>query len=376
MIKYTKLKTSESKAEVPAGFRQLLRGAGIVTLTALLFTACPEPIDKIVGKMPAPESMTAIAITPWEVLFVWAPVKNAAYYELIECDENGETTLNYWLTENQYRVLYLDDRKPTEYRLVARAPHYEDSEPFVLSFQRPDIPGYELDAPQTLSAIAPESDPRAATLEWEPVPGATRYEIYRSGAAAGDARFYRIDTPEPVAGPAWTDTGLPNNTQLYYCVRAFNDELECGPVSEIASVCTGNAPNTTRDSAYPLAKDREEGFCLYYTVKRLWFSAEADSEGTLALSVSGMNAEYPETDDFMTVQFWELSETEADDGSISAEWVKIAERKALISAANGGSLEIAIAGLTQGKNYLVSCENAYYGPRRFKIMLASGGVPL
>ncbi len=65
----------------------------------------------------------------------------------------------------------------------------------------------------------------AATLSWDPVPGAANYLILRNEQGC-DTAFTVIDSV-PAPGTTYTDTDLPNGFQVYYAVQAQGTATAC-----------------------------------------------------------------------------------------------------------------------------------------------------
>ncbi|MDR1247702.1 MAG: fibronectin type III domain-containing protein, partial [Treponema sp.] len=59
------------------------------------------------------------------------------------------------------------------------------------------------------------------TVSWNPVSGASRYNIYRLSSSSGSYSF-RSDT----SYSSYTDGGLEPNTTYYYKVSAYNSHGE------------------------------------------------------------------------------------------------------------------------------------------------------
>ena|ERR1700746_648021 len=71
----------------------------------------------------------------------------------------------------------------------------------------------------------------AVTLRWDPSPGATSYNVYRSTASG--VRGLPIGTSSTTT---YVDRGVPNSTILYYTVTAVRDGQESGPSNEAKAV--------------------------------------------------------------------------------------------------------------------------------------------
>lgn len=74
------------------------------------------------------------------------------------------------------------------------------------------IPAYNKIGGAAASAVSPAS----VKISWKTVPGASKYEIWRSVSAPGDLSFWKETT-----GVTITDTGLTPAQTYYYAVRAY-----------------------------------------------------------------------------------------------------------------------------------------------------------
>jgi len=71
----------------------------------------------------------------------------------------------------------------------------------------------------------------SVTLQWNPSPGATSYNVYRSTTSG--VRGSPIGTSGTTT---YVDRGVPNSTTFYYTVTAVRDGQESGPSNEAKAV--------------------------------------------------------------------------------------------------------------------------------------------
>ncbi|MDO4272452.1 MAG: fibronectin type III domain-containing protein [Eubacteriales bacterium] len=103
------------------------------------------------------------------------------------------------------------------------------------------------DAPQNLTATA--AGPTQINTTWDPVAGATRYNVYRSTTDSGPFTLAGL-----AGSPSFTDAGLTPGTLYYYRVAAVAGETE-GALSNIASAATeADIPMPTNVLATPVSQ--------------------------------------------------------------------------------------------------------------------------
>lgn len=84
-----------------------------------------------------------------------------------------------------------------------------------------------LSAPNGLAAKAGKNQ---VALNWNAVPGATNYNIMRSGTSGGP--YARIAT---TSASSYSDEGLASGTPFYYAVSASNGSSESGNSIEVSA---------------------------------------------------------------------------------------------------------------------------------------------
>jgi predicted small lipoprotein YifL len=106
-------------------------------------------------------------------------------------------------------------------------------------------------APRGLSAAPGDRrvslawQPPAELMDGSPVTGELRYVVLRGGPTGPLAPI----TPEPVDGTTFTDTGVDNDTDYRYAVRAVRVEAAATAAGEASAAVTVAATNTTPPSA-------------------------------------------------------------------------------------------------------------------------------
>ncbi len=94
------------------------------------------------------------------------------------------------------------------------------------------------DVPTVAPTVTGSSADRGATLNWNSIPGATRYKVFRTdGVQQCD---YGKAIVGETASTTFTDAGLQNDREYYYVVAGFTDTDACmGPTSSCVTVTAG-----------------------------------------------------------------------------------------------------------------------------------------
>ena len=111
-----------------------------------------------------------------------------------------------------------------------------------------------LAAPRAPRGLSASPGDRRASLSWQPpaelvdgspVTGEVRYLVLRASGATGPLTPI---TPQPVAGTTFTDTGIDNDTDYRYAVRAIRVESAVTAAGETSAAVTVAAADTTPPS--------------------------------------------------------------------------------------------------------------------------------
>src|SRR5207344_1953469 len=96
--------------------------------------------------------------------------------------------------------------------------------------------------PTEAAAVSVSAIDKGAVVSWDPVTGATSYDVYRTdGVFACDFGKIKVGN---TAETTFTENGLQNGRTYYYSVIAVGDNAACfGPMSECASVTPVAGPN-------------------------------------------------------------------------------------------------------------------------------------
>ncbi len=243
--------------------------SSLCILLCLIFVSCDSLYETfLLGQAAIPVNVSAKLLPDNTVLLSWD--YNARYrnfYIYSSADDAEFQRLAY--TETKY---YNDKKiKPGvkySYYIIADMEHYTDSKASdVVSI---DIPAFSssdtyLAAPQNLTAQNGKTS-KTIVLSWEPVPGATCYEIYFS-----KDNFYtrnKFQTKSPVTETTYTLTGVAECADYYFFVRAVDSNGIAGNLSERSNmISTPEITHSTFSTAYELKKNTFEYFYNNYYSK-------------------------------------------------------------------------------------------------------------
>jgi len=162
-------------------------------------------------------AVTASITSNGGVILAWNAVEGAEYYRIERADhpEGPYSTIADMLEGTAYLDADLRDRTPYYYKVTAYNA-YASSLASEVTGIRAAAAGQYPDAPTGLEAIPGDGE---VELTWQPVTGATSYNVRRSESPDGPF----AEVASGVTNPAYTDTGLVNGTPYYYLVTAVNE---------------------------------------------------------------------------------------------------------------------------------------------------------
>jgi len=149
-------------------------------------------------------------------------------------------------------------------------------------------------APRVLSAAPGDQrisltwQPPAEMMDGSPAPGDLRYLVLRGAGAEGALAPI---TPEPVAGTTFTDTGVENDADYRYAVRAVRVDPAVSATGETSAAVVAAAADTTP----PAAPDGLVAVPSAGAVRLAWNPSASPDVATYAVYRAG------ETGDFMRI---------------------------------------------------------------------------
>jgi len=178
---------------------------------------------------PPPVSPTNVAATAGdeEVTVSWDPVSGATYYSIYWSTSPGVTTSDTKITgvANPYTHTGLTNGTTYYYVVTAENGYSESS----VSSEVDATPEASSTPPLPPTNVAATAGDEEVTVSWDPVSGATSYNVYWStspGVTTSDTKITGVANP-------YTHTGLTNGTTYYYVVTAKNSYGESSVSSEV-----------------------------------------------------------------------------------------------------------------------------------------------
>jgi fibronectin type 3 domain-containing protein len=177
-----------------------------------------------------------------QVALTWNTVSGATWYNLFRSTNSGSTYTLYQpgLTATSYTDTSVTSGSPYYYYVSAANANGETSGGNVVSA----IPGAAtLPAPTGLRIVPASTQ---LTLYWNPVTGASGYNVYRGTSPGGEGSVPLANGVNSTSGTFYTyaSTGLTNGTPYYYTVTAVNSNGEGTASAEATGVPNGIVPGT------------------------------------------------------------------------------------------------------------------------------------
>ena len=212
----------------------------VVAVDELGFTSEPSPpLAVTVGDVVPPDPPTGLVATAEaaDVQLSWSENSEADLdgYQVYRLDAAGWTRINTALLNQAY---YIDAGLPNgvhTYRVTAVDSSGNESAP---SDEAAAEVNTGVPAATVISSLTAEPSGGSLTVCWEPVTGATGYNLYRSASPGGP--YLKIND-EPVTETCFTDSGLVNGQTYYYRVTVIDDrgnESEPSPVASAVPLDT------------------------------------------------------------------------------------------------------------------------------------------
>ena len=178
----------------------------------------------------APENLV-VEISDGQAELTWGTVADAVEYRIYSVGSDGTLTRiaeNIIITETTFTVTGLDNG--TAYRYVVRAVDSSGGE----SGDSGEINATpELTIPPVPKNLTANPADTQITLSWDASNSAEEYRVYRASTPNGT--LTRIAGSTTITATSYTDTGLTNDTEYRYTVRAFNSIGESTDSNEVTA---------------------------------------------------------------------------------------------------------------------------------------------
>jgi TatA/E family protein of Tat protein translocase len=142
----------------------------------------------------------------------------------------GEFSIFHWLIVLAVVLIFFGGRRIPEVMkgLGEGIRSFKDGMSGGVATATAPAPAATLSAPNGLTAKGAKNQ---VTLSWSAVPGATNYNVMRSGTSGGP--YARIAT---VSTTSYSDDGLTSGAPFYYAVTSSNGASESGHSIEVNAV--------------------------------------------------------------------------------------------------------------------------------------------
>lgn len=228
------------------------RGAALAVLALVTIVGLvPAAPGSAAGGIDPPDPVYAEALSATQIKVTWFPAPTATSYRVLRATvSGGPYTL---LTTTTVRE-FLDTgvRPATTYHYVVQSVYRN-------RFSRNSVEATATTPFTKPTGLRPTATETTVDLQWDPVPGAVRYEILRLGD----------DGVEVMLGPTTTnsylDTGLPTGLRHRYWVRAVAANGLTG-LSDSALAYTG-APTITTLTMSPVRSEQGQRVLLVANVR-------------------------------------------------------------------------------------------------------------
>lgn len=241
--------------------RFLVLAQWAVVIGALLtLTGCPDLLGSLTDEPTppsAPGNLQFTGITSTSITISWDEVEGATSYTLLrDTAYNGTFATEVYSGSNTAAA---DDglSPETTYYYKVRASNDAGNGPFSAVGDATTLAAAVTPAPTTAPSYLTSSGVtyNAATLSWDVVSGATKYELVRDTSSGGSFATIVYEGSSNTTD----DTGLSANTTYYYKVRAGNS-AGWGPYTSFVSLQTELAPVAPSTPANLTVDNQSESF--------------------------------------------------------------------------------------------------------------------
>ena len=270
----------------------VLTAAGVVLALTMLLAGCPRTtsIDADLAPPSARPANLAAESGNAQVILTWDTVNGATQYRVYRTDSSdGDLTPVTTVTERTF--VDSDVTNGTTYRYIVRAANSigEGPDSEVIATPMAIAPPI----PKGFMAIPGD---RVVTLSWDRAVGATGYLVYRDG----DQIVNISSTTATLPATTYIDTGLTNDTEYSYTVRAYNmvgegEQSSAVTATPVAATAAPSAPAnlsaTAGDAQVSLSWDTVPDVTEY----RVYRTDDTNPTAALITTITGDTTTPPET---------------------------------------------------------------------------------
>ena len=206
----------------------------------LALAGCGDTINNTMAGYVAPGVPSNVQATfaDSQATITWSPASNAVSYNIYWKLSSGVTTTDNAILNASSPYVHQGLTNGQTYYYVVTGVNV-DSEGEVSS-EASATPAASTAIPSAPASMQATAGDKQATILWDPVAGATFYNIYWSTAAGVTASSNKVyNAPSP-----YVHAGLTNDTTYYYSVSAVNSagESSLSPEASAAPVSASTAP--------------------------------------------------------------------------------------------------------------------------------------